>query len=63
MDLEQKLEALRLHVDERLEAQDGKLDEVLSILKASKMLVGAIKWAAGIAAAIITAWAAYKGVK
>lgn len=63
MDLDDKFDALREHVDERLKAQDEKLDELLSILRASKVGVAAIKWIAGMVAAVVTGWAAWKGIR
>lgn len=63
MDHDAQLEALREHVDARLAAQDQKLDELLAILRASKVGVAIIKWLAGFAAAVVTGWAAWKGIR
>ena len=63
MDVDDKINALREHVDERLQAQDAKLDELLAILRASKVGVAVIKWLAGIAVAFVTGWAALKGMR
>mgnify|MGYP000864428159 FL=1 len=63
MDHDAQLEALREHVDARLAAQDQKLDELLAILRASKVGVAIIKWLAGFAAAVVTGWAAWEGIR
>lgn len=63
MDGHDELNALREHVDARLAAQDAKLDELLAILRASKVGVAIIKWLAGLAAAVVTGWAAWKGIR
>ena len=54
---------LRQHVDDRLATQDEKLDELLSILRASKMGAAMVKWLAGVGLALLGAWAAWKGVR
>lgn len=63
MEHSNEFEALREHVDARLAAQDQKLDELLAILRASKVGVAIIKWLAGFAAAVVTGWAAWKGIR
>ena len=62
-DWDDDLQSLRAHVDERLKAQDEKLDELLAILRASKMGAAAVKWLAGVGLALLGAWAAWKGVR
>lgn len=56
-----ELADLRRHVDQRLKAQDEKLDELLAILKASKWSLAAIKWIAAVGASLAAAWFAFKG--
>ena len=57
------LAELREHVDDRLNAQDAKLEELLAILRASKFVLTAIKWCAYIATAAAGVWTAWKGIK
>ena len=60
----------RARMDERVtrlevivESQDQKLDEVLQLLHASKLGLGALKGLIYLGLAIVGAWAALKGVK
>jgi flagellar motor switch protein FliG len=60
----------RARVDERIsrleaivESQDQKLDEVLQLLHASKLGLGALKGLIYLGLAIVGAWAAFKGVR
>lgn len=51
---------------ERLEqivaGQDKKLDEVLTLLHASKLGLAALRWLIMLGVSLVGAWAAYKGV-
>ena len=58
-----ELGALRQHVDGRLDEQDAKLEELLTILRASRFVLSAIKWCAYIATAAVGVWSAWKGLK
>lgn len=57
------LASLQRHVDERLDAQDEKLDEILSAFKMSKWAVRAIAYLAGIGASIAIIWANWHAPK
>jgi hypothetical protein len=46
-----------------VESQDKKLDEVLQLLHASKLGLGALKGLIYLGLAIVGAWAAFKGVR
>ena len=60
----------RARMDERItrlevivESQDKKLDEVLSLLHASKLGLGFLKGLIYLGIAVVGAWAALKGVR
>ncbi len=59
----EELDAWRKHVDDRLNTQDAKLDELLAILRASKMGAAMVKWLAGLGITLVGAWAAWKGIR
>lgn len=50
-------------LEEIVERQDSKLDEVLQLLHASKLGLGFLKGLIYLGVAIVGAWAALKGVK
>lgn len=54
-DLEARVKAL----EERTEGMDQKLDEVLLILKASRLGAELVKWMAGLGAAVAVIWGAF----
>jgi hypothetical protein len=58
-----ELDAWRAHVDDRLNTQDEKLDELLAILRASRMGAEIIKWLAGLGLTLLGAWAAWRGIR
>jgi hypothetical protein len=51
------LAALQQHVDERLDAQDKKLDDLLAAFRASRWAVRAIAYLAGLGASLAIIWA------
>lgn len=47
----------------KVDSSAGKLDEVLDLLRASKMFTKLIGWLGAAGVALITAWATFKGVR
>jgi len=59
-DLERRVAAL----EQRTKGIDEKVDEMLSLLRASKLGAELIKWMAGVGAAVAVIWGAFHvGVK
>jgi hypothetical protein len=50
-------------IKERQAAMDEKLDELLAILRASRIGAAMLKWVAGLGLAMVTAYAAWRGVR
>lgn len=57
------LAALQKHVDDRLDTQDEKLDDILAAFKVSRFVVRAIAWLAAVGSAVAVIWANLHNMK
>jgi hypothetical protein len=55
----QDIESLRRHVDERLDGQDKKLDDILAAFNTSKFVVRAVAWLAAVGAGVAVMWSSF----
>jgi hypothetical protein len=65
MQLERRVgfEEWKKHVDNRLDSQDKKLDEILVAFRASKAGAHFIAWLSGVGAAVAVIWANFHNGK